>query len=109
MTEDGRIIQATPIRSKEDVPSKILEQQAAMKMLEDATEDYFSGDPKRIQKAERAITVLNIKSAFAGQLSAKEYFGIGRLTGKDYEAYDFAIKNPDNPKSKEILNRLRIN
>ena len=109
LVEDGRIIQATPIRSKEDVPSKILEQQAAMKMLEDATEDYFSGDPKRIQKAERVITVLNIKSAFAGQLSAKEYFGIGRLTGKNYEAYDFAIKNPDNPKSKEILNKLRIN
>ena len=108
LVQDGRIMQATPIRSKEDVPSAIIEQQAKMKMLEDATEDYFSGDPKRIQKAERAITVLNIKSAFAGQLSAKEYFGIGRLTNvKDAQAYQFAIDNPDDPRSKEVLARIR--
>lgn len=109
----------TTVGGEELSTSAIRTLQGKIELLADAEEDYFSGDPERIKRAERTITALDIKdNEFGAQLTAKDYFEPNSddkpfdpdaLKGKDKEAYDFAIKNPDAPQSNSILRLLGAN
>jgi hypothetical protein len=111
LLQDGRYMTGTTVGGEELSTSAIRTLQGRIELIADAEEDYLSGDPERIKRAERTITALDIKNDFGGQLSAKDYFGfnLNALTGKDKEAYDFAIKNPDDERSQKILDRLGAN
>jgi hypothetical protein len=74
LVQDGRIMQATPIRSQDDDPSIIKTRDANIKLLEKAREDYFSGDPDRKANAEIQVIAVNMKNEFGGQLTAKDLF-----------------------------------
>ena len=102
----------TTVGGEELSTSAIRTLQGRIELLGDAEEDYLSGDPERMKRAERTITALDIKdNEFGAQVTAKDYFGfnLNALTGKDKEAYDFAIKNPDDERSQKILDRLGAN
>jgi len=120
LLQDGRYMTGTTVGGEELSTSAIRTLQGRIELLGDAEEDYLSGDPERMKKAERTITALDIKNDFGGQLTAKDYFEPNSddkrkpfdpdaLTGKDKEAYDFAIKNPDAPQSNSILRLLGAN
>ena len=118
LLQDGRYMTGTTVGGDKLSTSAIRTLQGRIELLGDAEENYLSGDPERIKRAERTITALDIKNSFGGQLSAKDYFepnSDGKpfdpdaLKGKDKEAYDFAIKNPDAPQSNSILRLLGAN
>ena len=119
LLQDGKYMTGTTIGGDEISTSAIRTLQGKIELLADAEEDYFSGDPERIKRAERTITALDIKdNEFGAQLTAKDYFELNSdgkpfdpdaLKGKDKEAYDFAIKNPDAPQSNSILRLLGAN
>ena len=120
LTQDDKYMTATTIGGDELSTSAIRTLQGKIELIEDAEKDYFSGDPERKRRAERTITALNIKNDFGGQSTAKDYFepdannnsktfDPDALTGKDKEAYDFAIKNPNAPQSASILRLLGAN
>lgn len=119
LLQDGKIMQATPISGLDD-PSDIRERDANIELLTLAREDYLSGDPERMAKAEIQVLAANMKGEFGAQLTAKDLFepdgndnsktfDPDALTGKDKEAYDFAIKNPNAPQSASILRLLGAN
>jgi len=64
----------TTVGGEELSTSAIRTLQGRIELIADAEEDYLSGDPERIKRAERTITALDIKKDFGGQLSAKDYF-----------------------------------
>jgi len=111
LLQDGRYMTGTTVGGEELSTSAIRTLQGRIELIADAEEDYLSGDPERIKRAERTITALDIKNDFGGQLSARDYFGfnLNSLTGKDKEAYNFAINNPDDERSQKILDRLGAN
>ena len=120
LLQDGSYMTGTTVGGEELSTSAIRTLQGKIELIADAEEDYLSGDPERIKRAERTITALDIKNDFGGQLSAKDYFEPNSddkpkpfdpdaLKGKDKEAYDFAIKNPDAPQSNSILRLLGAN
>ena len=74
LVQDGRIMQATPIRSQDDDPSIIKTRDANIELLTLAREDYLSGDPERMAKAEIQVLAANMKNEFGGQLTAKDLF-----------------------------------
>jgi len=120
LTQDDKYMTATTIGGDELSTSAIRTLEGKIELITDAEEDYFSGDPERKRRAERTITALDIKGDFGAQLTAKDYFepdandnsktfDPDALTGKDKEAYDFAIKNPNSPQSASILRLLGAN
>ena len=71
-------------------------------------------------RAEIQVLAANMKGEFGSQLTAEDLFepdandnsktfDPDALTGKDKEAYDFAIKNPNAPQSASILRLLGAN
>jgi len=74
LLQDGRYMTGTTVGGEELSTSAIRTLQGRIELLGDAEEDYLSGDPERIKRAERTITALDIKNSFGGQLSAKDYF-----------------------------------
>ena len=74
LLQDGRYMTGTTVGGEELSTSAIRTLQGRIELLGDAEEDYLSGDPERIKRAERTITALDIKNDFGGQLSAKDYF-----------------------------------
>ena len=75
LLQDGRYMTGTTVGGDELSTSAIRTLQGRIELIADAEEDYLSGDPERIKRAERTITALDIKNDFGGQLSAKDYFG----------------------------------
>jgi len=119
LLQDGKIMQATPISGLDD-PSNIRTRDANIELLTLAREDYLSGDPERMAKAEIQVLAANMKGEFGAQLTAKDLFAPDAndnsktfdpdaLTGKDKEAYNFAIENPNAPQSASILRLLGAN
>ena len=74
LLQDGRYMTGTTVGGEELSTSAIRTLQGRIELLGDAEEDYLSGDPERMKRAERTITALDIKKDFGGQLSAKDYF-----------------------------------
>jgi hypothetical protein len=74
LLQDGRYMTGTTVGGEELSTSAIRTLQGRIELIADAEEDYLSGDPERIKRAERTITALDIKNDFGGQLSAKDYF-----------------------------------
>ncbi len=120
LLQDGQYMTGTTVGGDELNTSAIRTLEGKIELITDAEEDYFSGDPERKRRAERTITALDIKGDFGAQLTAKDYFepdandnsktfDPDALTGKDKEAYDFAIKNPNAPQSASILRLLGAN
>ena len=119
LLQDGKIMQATPISGLDD-PSDIRKRDANIRLLTLAREDYLSGDPERMARAEIQVLAANMKGEFGSQLTAEDLFepdandnsktfDPDALTGKDKEAYDFAIENPNAPQSASILRLLGAN
>jgi hypothetical protein len=119
LLQDGKIMQATPISGLDD-PSDIRKRDANIRLLTLAREDYLSGDPERMARAEIQVLAANMKGEFGAQLTAEDIFAPDAndnsktfdpdaLTGKDKEAYDFAIENPNAPQSASILRLLGAN
>ena len=119
LLQDGKIMQATPISGLDD-PSDIRKRDANIRLLTLAREDYLSGDPERMARAEIQVLAANMKGEFGAQLTAEDLFepdandnsktfDPDALTGKDKEAYDFAIENPNAPQSGSILRLLGAN
>ncbi len=74
LLQDGRYMTGTTVGGEELSTSAIRTLQGRIELIADAEEDYLSGDPERMKRAERTITALDIKNDFGGQLSAKDYF-----------------------------------
>ena len=83
LVQDGRIMQATPIRSQDDDPSIIKTRDANIELLTLAREDYLSGDPERMAKAEIQVLAANMKNEFGGQLTAKDLFAPNAVNQND--------------------------
>jgi hypothetical protein len=82
LVQDDRIIQATPIRGLDD-PSNVRSQSAKIELLTQAREDYLSGDPERMAKAEIQVLAADIKGEFGSQLTAKDLFGSDAVNKND--------------------------
>ena len=82
LVQDDRIIQATPIRGLDD-PSNVRSQNAKIELLTQAREDYLSGDPERMAKAEIQVLAADIKGEFGSQLTAKDLFGSDAVNKND--------------------------
>ena len=73
LLQDGKIMQATPISGLDD-PSDIRKRDANIRLLTLAREDYLSGDPERMARAEIQVLAANMKGEFGSQLTAEDIF-----------------------------------
>ena len=74
LIQDGKIMQATTIRSQDDDPSVIQTRDANIELLTLARKDYLSGDPERMARAKIQVLAANMKGEFGAQLTAKDLF-----------------------------------
>ena len=123
--------QVIPDPDDASIPTGIQVRQNTEETIQDARRLYFegveSGSDSKIQEANAKIASLNIYKDFDGNpLKAQEVFDpqenpnnplifdlstlseadrqlYNRLSEEDKEAFEFAIKNPNDPRSKEIL------
>ena len=82
LVQDGRIMQSTPIKGLDD-PSIIQTRDANIELLTLAREDYLSGDPERMAKAEIQVLAADMKNEFGGQLTAKDLFELDTVNQND--------------------------
>ena len=129
VTQDGKYM--TSSRNGEEPSSKTLEtMEGQLAKIKEARELYNEGNE---EDANDILAILNRFVDLSGSpKSASEVFGPRKkpngssdlddivivdpkpfdpdaLTGQDKEAYDFAIKNPNDQRSQKILDRLGVN
>ena len=129
VTQDGKYM--TSSRNGEEPSSKTLEtMEGQLAKIKEARELYNEGNE---EDANDILAILNrFKDLSGSPKSASEVFGPRKkpngsselndivivdpkpfdpdaLTGQDKEAYDFAIKNPNDQRSQKILDRLGVN
>ena len=97
LLQDGRIMGQTPIRGLDD-PSNVRSQNAKIELLTQAREDYLSGDPERMAKAEIQVFAADIKGEFGAQLTAEDIFKPNAVNQNDNSGTgNNQTPNPNTP------------
>ena len=113
VTQDGRYMTAS--RDGTNASNKQKEfLEYKLRLREDAAKFYKEGN---IEQANNILAILGEEDFMGSPLTAEKAFGTSEsvkfdpnnLNERDREAYQYAIDNPTDPRSQEILKRLGAN